>query len=261
MKDFERDSTPQRRAAILKLLEKEGQISVGELSKHFKVSEVTIRNDLAQLAQQGLLIRTRGGAIWQPPLAIDFNLREKLKLHPAEKRRIGQYAAHLVTDGETIILDSGTTTLEIAHALVRKDFRQLTVVTNALNIAIVLSNHAGIRVIMPGGVMRQNALSLVGPIAETSLQNMYCDRAFIGVDGIVPDEGIYTPNHEEAYLNRLMIEHSRQAVVVTDASKFGRKSFARIAPLTQLDLIITDRQLAPRYRKALEEQHIQVVTV
>ncbi len=261
MKAYERDSTPQRRATILKLLEKEGQISVGELSKHFKVSEVTIRNDLAQLAQQGLLIRTRGGAIWQPPLAIDFNLREKLKLHPAEKRRIGQYAAQRVQDGETIILDSGTTTLEIAHALVRQKFRQLTVVTNALNIAIVLSNHGGIRVIMPGGVMRQNALSLVGPIAESSLQNLYCDRAFIGVDGIVPEEGIYTPNHEEAYLNRLMIEHSRQAIVVTDASKFGKKSFARIAPVELLDLIITDRHLAPRFRQSLKKKNIQFITV
>ncbi len=261
MKVFERGNTPQRRAAILKLLEKEGQISVGELSKHFKVSEVTIRNDLAQLSQQGLLIRTRGGAIWQPPLAIDFHLREKLKLHPAEKRRIGHYAAQLVQDGETVILDSGTTTLEIAHALVRQEFRQLTVVTNALNIAIVLANHAGIRVIMPGGVMRQNALSLVGPIAESSFQNLYCDRAFIGVDGIVPEEGIYTPNHEEAYLNRLMIAHSRQAVVVTDSSKFGKKSFARIAPLDQLDLIITDRHLPNRFLQSLQEQNLRVITV
>jgi len=261
MKDFERQNTTRRRAAILKLLEKEGQISVPTLSHYFKVSEVTIRNDLAQLAAQGLLIRTRGGAIWQPPLAIDFHLREKLKLHPEEKRRIGQYAASMVGDGEIIILDSGTTTLEIANALVRREFQHLTVVTNALNIAIVLANHQGIRVIMPGGVMRQNALSLVGPIAETTLNNLHCDRAFIGVDGIVPGEGIYTPNHEEAFLNRLMIEHSRQAIVVTDSSKFGKKSFARIAPLKDIDIIITDKHLPAPYRKELKRHSLQLVLV
>ncbi len=261
MKASERNTTPQRRAAILKLLENEGQISVAELSKHFKVSEVTIRNDLAQLAAQGLLIRTRGGAIWQPPLAIDFHLREKSKLHSDEKRRIGQRAANMIHDGETIILDSGTTTLEIANALVSKSFQRLTVVTNALNIAIVLANHGGIRVIMPGGVMRQNALSLVGPIAETSLHNLFCDRAFIGVDGILPEEGIYTPNHEEAYLNRLMIEHSQQAIVVTDSSKFGRKSFARIVPMNAVDIVITDRAIPRNIQSELKQQGVQVIIV
>ncbi len=261
MKDLTKASTPRRRAEILKLLEKEGQISVSRLSRTFEVSEVTIRNDLHHLANQGLLIRTRGGAIWQPPLSVDFHLREKLKRHPKEKKRIGEYAASLVQDGETIILDSGTTTLEIANALTRRSFRQLTVVTNALNLAIVLANTSGIRVLVPGGVMRQNALSLVGPIAEQSIQELFCDRAFIGVDGIIPQEGIFTPSYEEAYLNRLMIQQSRQAVVVTDSSKFGKKSFARITPLDAIDLIITDTHLSTSHQENLQQAGIEFVMV
>jgi DeoR family transcriptional regulator of aga operon len=235
------DETVSRRAYILSRLEAEGQLGIRELSALCRVSEVTIRNDLNHLAAKNLLIRTRGGAIKQIPVGLDFKLSVKARQHQEEKQRIGRRAAKIIMDGETIILDSGTTTLEIAKNL--SGFNDLTVITNALNIAGHLSNYKNIKVIILGGYLRENSLSLVGPMAEKSLQNYFCDKVFLGVDGFDSKYGISTPNIEEAYLNRLMIEVAKESIVVTDSSKFGRRSFAFIAPISKINSLVTDQGL------------------
>lgn len=261
MAGFEKDRemTVQRRAKILELIEQQGQVQVSALSDAFKVSSVTIRNDLAHLEKKNLLIRTRGGAIRPQRVAVDFKITEKAQKHFKEKQAIGRKAAELIEDGDTIILDSGTTTLEIAKNLGR--FRELTVITNALNIAHLLADFQNIRVIVPGGILRKNALSLVGPTAESAIKNYYCDKLFLGVDGIDADFGISTPNVEEAYLNRIMIEISREVFVVTDSSKFNKRSFAFIAPMNAIHTVITDQNIPLAEKEKLEKIGVQVLTV
>ncbi|MHB2147955.1 transcriptional repressor AgaR [Calditrichota bacterium LG25] len=255
----DREMTVQRRARILELIEREGQVQVATLSKAFRVSSVTIRNDLSHLEKKNLLIRTRGGAIRPQRVAVDFKITEKAQKHFKEKQAIGRKAAELIQEGDTIILDSGTTTQEIAKNL--GHFKELTVITNALNIAHLLADYTNIRVLVPGGILRKNALSLVGPMAESAIKNYYCDKLFLGVDGIDARFGISTPNVEEAYLNRIMISVSREVYVVTDSSKFNKRSFAFIAPMEKINAVITDQNIPPQEREKLEKLGLQVILV
>ncbi|MGQ9799853.1 MAG: transcriptional repressor AgaR [Ignavibacterium sp.] len=251
-------STIERRAKILDLLNNQGQVSVKELSNNFNVSEVTIRNDLSHLEKKGLLTKTRGGGLKLQRVGVDQKLSEKAKIHSKEKQAIGKKAASLINDNDTIIIDSGTTTEEIVKNLTGK--KNLTVITNGLNIASQLIRD-DIKVILLGGIIRSTSFSVVGPIAENSLKNFYCDKCFIGVDGIESTTGIFTPILEEASLNKLMIENSKEVIVVTDSSKFKRKSFCFISPIEQIDTIITDTKIPQDELQNLLNKGIKVILV
>ena len=252
-----RNSTVARRNQILHMLDAEGEVFVDELSKTFKVSEVTIRNDLDQLESKRLLIRARGGAMKHiGRVGVDYQISEKDKIHYEEKMRIGKLAASLIKDSEIILVDSGTTTAEMVKHI--DDLEDLTVITNALNIAVLLLNKPNVNLIIPGGFMRKNSQSLVGPMAEKSLKNFNVDKAFIGVDGIDTKHGLYTPNIEEAHLNELMIEVSNETILLTDSSKFGKKSFAFICGLDNIDKVVSDKSLKGEDKKRLEDSGVEV---
>ena len=259
MKNPDKVSTVSRRALILEKLDQHGQVDVPGLSQELKVSEVTIRNDLIRLEQKNMLIRARGGAIKIDRVGIDFNLSDKNKQHLEEKKRIGKAAAALVEDGDTIILDSGTTTMEIARNLI--NVNNLTVITNALNIANQMADHQKANVIIPGGFLRKNSLSLVGGAAEENFNNYFCDKLFLAVDGFNTTHGLSTPNVEEAHLNRVMIEISKQVIVVADSSKFHKRSFAFISPVTEVDVVVTDAEIPAEDRKKLENAGVKVIIV
>lgn len=250
--------TIDRRVKILDLINTNGQVSVKELNKRFNVSEVTIRNDLSHLEKKGLLIKTRGGGLKIQRVGIDQQLNEKAKIYSKEKQAIGKKAAEIIKDNDTILIDSGTTTVEVARNLGK--INNLTVITNALNIANQLIRDE-IKVILLGGILRSKSLSLIGSIGENSIKNFYCDKCFIGVDGIDSQSGIYTPNPEEANLNRLMIEASKEVIIVTDSSKFKRKSFAFIAPISKVQMIITDSRIPEDELKNLQSLGIKVILV
>jgi DeoR family transcriptional regulator, aga operon transcriptional repressor len=257
MSESVKKSTVERRALILEKLGADGQVDVNALSSELKVSEVTIRNDLSRLEEKNMLIRARGGAIKLERVGLDSNLSDKSKLHYEEKKQIGRAAAQLVEEGDTIILDSGTTTLEIARNLHK--LSDLTVITNALNVASQLAEHPATNVIIPGGFLRKNALSLVGTTAEESFRNFFCDKLFLAVDGFSTTHGLSTPNVEEAHLNRIMMAVSRQVIVVADSSKFLRRSFAFIAPVAEVDVVVTDAGIPAEDQKKLEDMGIQVI--
>jgi DeoR family transcriptional regulator of aga operon len=252
-----RDSTLERRVSILNKLDLDGQVIVSDLSKGLKVSEVTIRNDLNKLEEKKMLVRTRGGAFKLERVGLDFDLSEKNTLHLQEKKRIGVAAAQLLEEGDTIILDSGSTTMEITKHLSR--FSNLTIITNALNIAISLAELKNINVIIPGGILRRNSLSLVGSTAEETFQHYFCDKLFLAVDGFNLTSGLSTPNVEEAYLNKIMISIAKKVIVVTDSSKFNKRSFAVIAPISKVDIVVTDSGIPPEVQKELENAGIQVI--
>lgn len=259
MDNLEKISTVSRRALILEKLDKNGQVDVPTLSQELRVSDVTIRNDLIRLEQKNMLIRARGGAIKIDRVGIDFALSDKNKQHLEEKKRIGKAAAALVEDGDTIILDSGTTTMEIARNLV--NVSNLTVITNALNIANQMADHKEANIIIPGGFLRKNSLSLIGGAAEANFKNYFCDKLFLAVDGFNTTHGLSTPNVEEAHLNRVMIEISKQVIVVADSSKFHKRSFAFIAPITEVDIVVTDGEIPAEDRKKLENEGVSVIIV
>lgn len=252
-------TTVERRVLILEKLDQHGQVDVISLSKELGVTEVTIRNDLARLEQKNMLIRARGGAIKVDRVGIDFALSDKNRQHSEEKSRIGKAAAALIEDGDTIILDSGTTTLEITKNL--EQINGLTVITNALNVASQLAENINATVIVPGGFLRKNSLSLVGGSAEESLRNYFCDKLFIAVDGISSAYGLSTPNVEEAHLNRIMIEIAKKVIVVTDSSKFNKRSLAFIAATSEIDVIVTDSGLPQEEQKKLENAGVQLIIV
>jgi DeoR/GlpR family transcriptional regulator of sugar metabolism len=230
----------QRRQAVLRRLATHGEVGFAELAEEFGVSEMTIRRDLETLEADGLARRVRGGAIsvvsssYEPPLAV------RATTASAAKTAIGAAAACLVNDGDTIIIDVGTTTLELAKALHER--RGLTVVTASLPIAVELGNDPDIRVLMTGGQVRSGELSLTGGMAEDAFTTMNCDLAFIGVAGICVTPGLTEYNPDDARVKRTAISAARRAIVLADSSKLGRVAFSTVAPLSAIDMLVTDAQ-------------------
>ena len=229
----------ERRRRIRELLRAEGRVRVEALAARFGISMVTIRADLSILESAGALTRTHGGALSLPEA--DQSLDVKQLQHRAEKQRIAAAAAGLIRDGETIILDSGTTTAEIARHIRTLDLKSINVITNALNIAALLLDVPSVRLIVPGGILRRESNSLSGPMAESTLATLRANRLYLGADGVDPQIGVMTPHLAEAELNAKMIGISQQVVVVADSSKFARRNISLIARVEQLHMLITDR--------------------
>lgn len=252
-------TTKGRRALILQRLRERSQISVAELHDEFGVSKVTIRKDLNALSDRNLLVRTHGGAMsYQAGEATpdDTPINNKCLYNKREKQAIGRLAATLIEEGNTIMLDSGTTTLEIARNLER--FRRLTIITNAINIAVELLRYKRFNVILLGGNLREPSHSTVGPIAESNLKLFYCDKLFLGVDSFNVECGLSTPNIEEANINQVMLSRAGQVVAVFDSSKVNKRSFAFIASVDKIDVIVTDDRLSPNLRTQLRSMGIQL---
>ena len=249
----------ERRRLIVEVLNRDGRVLVGDLARHFRTSQVTIRKDLDLLQAQGRIHRTHGGALPAGESALDDpTLREKEKLRRKEKLQIAAAAARMVKEGQVVILDSGTTTTAIALAL--RKFTNLTIITNAVNIAAELSG-SSLEVILTGGTLRKNSFSLVGPIAEETLHRLNADILFLGVDGFDVRHGLSTPNLLEAKVNRAMMDVTRLTVVVCDSSKFGRRSLSSIAPTSAVHRLITDRGIARTDLAALKKAGAQVTLV
>src|SRR5271170_4086200 len=251
--------TEERQRAILEILRREGRVLVVDLAKQFHTSQVTIRKDLEILHAHGLVHRTHGGALPAREGALeDPTLREKEKLHQKEKLRIATSAAAQVKEGQVVILDSGTTTTAIARAL--RNFHNITIITNALNIAAELTG-APVEVILTGGTLRKNSFSLVGPIAEETLHRLNADILFLGVDGFDVQYGLSTPNLLEAKVNRVMVEVAKRTVAVCDSTKVGRRSLSLIVPISSLHEVITDRDIPKSDLRALKKMGVEVTIV
>ena len=254
-------SAKERRALILKQLETKEEVLVSELSKETGISEVTIRKDLTILQNRKLLIRTRGGAMRKPieNLNEDTAITKKRMFNFREKERIGIEATKLIKEGDYIMLDSGTTTMEIAKNLHK--FHNLHIVTNALNIAMELMSYKRFEVVLIGGHVRLNSYSTVGPLALSVLRNFTEYKLFLGVDSFSLENGISTPNLEEALLNQLMMQQASQVIAVFDSSKFNKRSFSFVANVKDLNCIITDSAIPAGMATKLKAMNIDVKIV
>lgn len=230
---------------------------MGELSRLFHISEVSIRNDLKDLDRRGLLRRAHGGAVRIDTVNVDASLQVKASLRADEKQRIGSVAAALVKDGDSIILDSGTTTQQIAKHIRHR--KELTVITNGINIAMELLGAKDVRLILLGGMVRQNSYSAVGHFAEDMLLQLSADKLFLAVDAFDLEFGLSTPNPEESKVNQAMVQIATETILVADSSKFGKRSLSRIVPLSAIHKVITDSSLPADYQSALRARGIEVL--
>ncbi len=251
-----------RLTAILDLLAAQGEVSVEQLVDRFGASAATTRRDLDSLAERRLLTRTHGGAVAQS-VAYELPIRYKSHLGTGAKEQIAVLAADLVSPGDVVGLSGGTTTTAIATALAARDdlgAEGLTVVTNAVNIAAQLAMRPEFKVVVTGGAIHSRSFELVGPFAEQLLGGIRLDIAFIGVNGLSAAEGATTHDEAEAAVNRMMAERAARAVVVADASKLGRASFAHVGGPALFPLVLTDAGVADADRTALADAGFEVRT-
>ena len=250
---------------LLELLAAEGQLQVEHAAELLGVSAATISRDFDELASQQMLARIRGGAVAQG-VTYDLPLRYKSERHPSEKQRIGAAAAGLVLPGQVVGLNGGTTTTEVARSLaVRTDLSTAagapacTVVTNALNIATELAVRQHIKIVVTGGVARPQSYELTGPLATGVLERVSIDVAFLGVDAIDPVDGAMAQNEGEASINQLMTSQAGQVVVVADSSKIGRRAFARICAVAEIDVLVTDTGVSDEAAARFAEAGVKVM--
>jgi DeoR/GlpR family transcriptional regulator of sugar metabolism len=251
----------ERRRKIVEIVQQAGSKTVPELCELFDVSEMTIRRDLRDLDREGSLRRVHGGAVsnlgrsYEPPYTI------RTTRNAARKEAIGRKAAELIIDGDSIALDVGTTTLEIARALSGR--HNLTILTASLPIAneIVsrLSLTSDVRLILTGGIVRPGELSMIGNIASHTFSGFHVDKAFIGVGGISFKDGLTEYNLEDALVKQPLIQNANQRIVVADSTKIGQTTFTTVAPLSIIDTLVTDSDIAPERLKSLQEMDIEVL--
>ena len=258
------DSAQGRRSAILQLLKSDSSVNVTELSQRFGVSEVTIRKDLRILKERKLLVRVHGGAILgssssAEPAAEERHLSFKKMVNMREKEAIGRAAAKYIKEGDTILVDSGTTALEVVKNL--QQFQDLTIITNSISAMLEALKYKRFNVILLGGTVRESSMSLVGPLAESNLKLFYCDKLFLGVDSFSVETGLSTPSVDEASTNQVMISRAREVIGVFDSSKINKRALAFIAEADKINTIVTDNNIPANVKRQLKAMKINVETV
>ncbi|NLF07635.1 MAG: DeoR/GlpR transcriptional regulator [Pirellulaceae bacterium] len=246
-----------RRREILRLLDDRAECSVDALAERFGVSGMTIRRDLRALAADGRALRTHGGAAPAPSVSFEFQFLERSKRMAPAKEAIAAAAAELVEDGQTVMLDSGTTTLAVARRLRAK--RRLTVVTTSLPIAAELHGRPDSRLILLGGLLRQDAPDLVGPLTEANIENLHADAAFIGADGVDTRGNVYTDSLELCSVLAKMTAAARRTFIVADHEKVGRRALARFATLAKIEALITDGGVDRKLIAELKRRGVPVI--
>jgi len=247
----------ERQDQIIQFLQRSQRISIEEICHRFTISEATARRDLETLGAEGKIRRVHGGAIALSQTPPESPILQRQDEQPIEKQRIGQAAAAIVQDGETVFLGSGTTVLEVARAL--RTRQNLTVITNSLPVVNVFAGAEGITVICLGGMLRPSELSFIGHITEQALAEVHADKVFIGVRGISLDFGLTAEYLPETMTDRAILHAGREVIVVVDHTKFGRTATVLLSPLDQVQTIVTDRPAADELCSALKERQIQVI--
>ncbi|MEA3327867.1 MAG: DeoR/GlpR family DNA-binding transcription regulator [Chloroflexota bacterium] len=249
----------ERHQKIVEILDQQSVVTVADLVKILKVSEMTVRRDFDVLESQGLLKRVHGGAVSNRGRSYEPPFVSRTTTNVAEKKRIAQAAANLITNGDSITLDVGTTTLEIARNLSTK--QDLTIIVRSLHIAGELVDHQGIRLILTGGFLRLSELSLVGYLAERVFSDFYVDKLFLGAGGVDFKAGVTEYNFEEMLVKRAMVKNAKEIILVVDSAKFGNIALAPIIPLSEVHTIVTDNKIKKETQVALEDLGLRVIVV
>jgi DeoR family transcriptional regulator, fructose operon transcriptional repressor len=234
----------ERKSKILDLLKQNAKLVVPDLCQYFFVSPATIRNDLRELENAGLLKRTHGGAINSEKTGYELNSYQKEIENLPEKKAIAKFAADMIEDGDTIALDTGTTTLELAKLLAGK--KQITVVTNDLFIASYLEENSDANIILIGGSVRKNFHCTIGPIALKTFSGLSVDKVFVATNGITIQKGLTTPDINQAEIKKAMIRMASEIIVLCDSSKIGNHGFVQVCPIAAIHCLVTDGRIDER---------------
>ena len=257
MKNLKAMLPNQRREKILEMIREDGHAKVLQLSKIFKVTEVTIRQDLEKLEKDGFVEREHGGAYLKN---IGLNVRNislQNQEYMAEKEAIARKAVEYINDGDTIILDSGSTTTEIAKVI--SGYKNLTVITNSLNIALILGADPEVNLVLTGGEFKAPTLSLTGQKAADFFNDLHVDKLFLATAGITLKSGLTYPSISDICVKRSMIESANTVYLVADSSKIGKSSFASLGALSLIDYIITDSKIKKEDMAPLERNDIKLI--
>jgi DeoR family transcriptional regulator of aga operon len=250
-------SSLERQNQILQFVQRSQRISITEVCENFSVSEATARRDLEMLASEGKIQRVHGGAIALPQAPPESPILQRQDEQSDEKIRIGQAAAALVCDGETVFLGSGTTVLEAARAL--RGRRSLTVLTNSLPVVNVLAGAEGITVICLGGVLRDTELSFIGHITEQALAEVRADKVFIGTRAISLEHGLTHEYLPETMTDRAILKAGQEIVVLADHTKLGRAATVLLAPLESIHTLVTDQASSHEFTDAIQARGVRVI--
>jgi len=249
----------ERQETIARLIEEHGRARVADLAGRFGVSAVTIRKDLLALEAEGRVSRAHGGAIAREASRAESAFEVRERLNRDAKDRIGRAAAAMVVDGESIAFDASTTALAVArHLKAMGGWAQLTVITNGLRIAMELAGHPGITVVMPGGFVRREALSLVGPLGDGVFQKVNVQKAFLGAAGFSLDAGLSDATEEEAQIKRFMASAAREVIAIVDSSKWERAAFATFCRTDSLTAVVSDANVPTSMVDALRTGGVEV---
>lgn len=251
--------TIERKNIILKMVDENASVTVNELTQVLGVSEVTIRKMLNDLNKQGLLRRTRGGAVSLHMAVREADEKEKEKTNIREKKAIAKIAYDMINDSDTVFLDAGSTTLELVKLIRNGNKRDITVVTNALNIAYELVASYDIQVVIIGGQLRHKIMSCVGGITENTLANMYFDKVFLGSNSVNLERGVTTPNLYESQVKQSMLKSGKKTILICDSSKFGLTTMAKICSLDAFTAVITDWNLGNKEQKKILDAGINII--
>lgn len=246
----------ERKQRIVLFVEKNARASVQELSQELGVSESTVRRDLKELEEAKLLKRTHGGAVSLQSVNFEATYLDKEDRLLEEKQRIALKAVEMIQEGDAILLDAGTTTLQIAKAL--KSFSNIKVITNSIMALNELKDCRNIEVSITGGMLRPDTMAFVGPMTERSLEMVRVDKTFLGTNGLDIREGITTPNMLEASTKRKMIAVAKQVILVADHSKLGQVSFSKVAEVTDMDHCIMDSGVSDKFIRELTQMGVEI---
>lgn len=249
----------ERKQRILDVLDQDGSAKISKLAGIAATSEITVRRDLDKLEAEGLLVRTHGGAMRRELSLSELMLEKRVKEMGSEKQRIGQAAAEMIRRGDTVFLDTGTTTLQIARAL--KTVSGITLVTNSIYVLAELRLAKDLNLILLGGTYRSGDHALSGPITEKNLETFRAKTAFLGTDGITADNGVTTNDIYTAEVTKLMMAHAEKSVLVADHTKIGRAGSIKYAEVEDFDLLITDGGIPEESISALRQLKIEVKQV
>lgn len=246
---------------ILRELQRSGSVSIDYLCSLLNVSVATVRRDLQELEEKGLLRRTHGGAVsieplFYEPFRHDSSFQEQIERFAEEKRRIALAAAEMVNDGDTLALTAGTTTTEVVRSI--RNHQGVTVVTSTINVAMELIKRKDLEVFVTGGFLRGDWFSLVGPAAGYAMSQIYVDKVFLGVNGIDAEKGLTSGNNGEAAVNRIMVNQAKQRIVVADHSKLGAVSTYRFCGAEEVHVLITDTDATDAAIKPFQALGIEV---
>jgi DeoR/GlpR family transcriptional regulator of sugar metabolism len=247
---------PDRWSQIIDLVDRRGGASVDEISKALEISPATTRRDLARIQARGLLRRTRGGAEPSSHLRIGRTIAESRRTNPLEKERIGRAAAALVHPGETLMIDGGFTTYQVARHLPPGP---LNVVTNSFDVAQVLAARHDVTLTLIGGTLNAMTGTTIGPTTETQIQHLGADKVILGTDALSPAEGISSPHPDTAQTKRAMVQRSRRVIVVADFSKLGPLALYRVAPIQSVSTLVTDDKADPAMTQSFRAAEVEVI--